>query len=178
MAASRSSRTRISRGHSVSFRDDTPDLRGYSLNDKISSLEIPNGESWEVCQDINYGNRCQVLHRQRVDLRSMGWNDQHLVVAPSEQRSRIAAARQQRPVGNGNRQRKAWWLYDRANFRGNSTVVTATRTRARQPASAARRVRGGAWELCDRTGRCATVSQNVPDLSRLGLTGRITSARP
>src|SRR5437764_459235 len=39
-------------GQSVTFRDDTPDLRGYSLNDKISSLEITDGQSWEVCQDI------------------------------------------------------------------------------------------------------------------------------
>src|SRR5437762_3047327 len=32
-------------GQSASFNNDMPDLRGYALNDKISSLEIPNGES-------------------------------------------------------------------------------------------------------------------------------------
>src|SRR5206468_10912452 len=62
-------------GQSVSFRDDVPDLRNYSLNDKVSSLEIPNGESWEVCQDINYGNRCQVFSGSVSDLRGVGWSD-------------------------------------------------------------------------------------------------------
>src|SRR5437870_2983457 len=62
-------------GESVSFRDDTPDLTAYKLNDKISSLEITDGESWEVCQDVNYGNRCQVFSGSVSDLRSMGWND-------------------------------------------------------------------------------------------------------
>ena len=39
-------------------------------------------------------------------------------------------------------------------------------------------VRSGTWQLCDRNGRCATVSQNVNDLSQLGLSGQITSVRP
>src|SRR3954471_24974160 len=62
-------------GESVSFRNDTPDLRGYSLNDKISSIDIPNGESWEICQDINYGNRCQIISGSISNLNSIGWND-------------------------------------------------------------------------------------------------------
>ena len=62
-------------GESATFRDDTPDLRAYGLNDKISSIEIPNGESWEVCQDINYGNRCQLISGSISNLRGMGWND-------------------------------------------------------------------------------------------------------
>jgi hypothetical protein len=32
--------------------------------------------------------------------------------------------------------------------------------------------------LCDRIGRCASVSEGVPDLSQLGLNGQITSVRP
>ena len=31
------------RGESATFRNDTPDLRGYGLNDKVSSIDIPNG---------------------------------------------------------------------------------------------------------------------------------------
>src|SRR5690242_4759627 len=48
-------------GESATFRTDTPDLRQYALNDKISSLEITDGSAWEICQDINYANRCQVV---------------------------------------------------------------------------------------------------------------------
>jgi hypothetical protein len=36
---------------------------------------------------------------------------------------------------------------------------------------------GGAWELCDTSGTCLTISQDVADVSRLGLKDRITSAR-
>src|SRR5947208_2436726 len=62
-------------GESASFRDDTPTLVPYGLNDKISSIQIPDGETWEVCQDIDYGNQCQVLSGSVADLRSMGWAD-------------------------------------------------------------------------------------------------------
>jgi hypothetical protein len=39
----------------------------------------------------------------------------------------------------------------------------------------------GTWELCDGpdfTGRCVTLSQNVPNLGAYGLNNRVTSARP
>src|SRR5262245_50748358 len=61
-------------GQSATFRNDVPDLRDYGLNDKISSIEIPNGEAWEICQDINFGNRCQVVSGSVSDLRQIGWN--------------------------------------------------------------------------------------------------------
>jgi hypothetical protein len=39
-------------------------------------------------------------------------------------------------------------------------------------------IRGdGAWELCDTPGNCATIDQDVSDLSDLRLNDRITSAR-
>jgi hypothetical protein len=163
-------------GQSVTFRNDTPDLRGYSLNDKISSLEIANGESWEVCQDINYTNRCQVFSGSVSNLRDMGWND------------RISSLRRVNAGYNGRRQDGVFLpngsnrsgglvLYDRPFFRGNSTIVTNDGRAGLGNNVGSAQVRGGTWQLCDRTGRCATVSQDVPDLSRLGLNGRITSAR-
>jgi hypothetical protein len=160
-------------GESASFRDDMPDLRAYGLSDKISSLEISNGQSWEVCQDINFGNRCQVFSGSVSDLRNIGWND------------RISSLRR---VGSGFRGRapggvgstnysEGLVLYDRTNFRGNSMVVSNSANLGSGSGMGSARVRGGVWQLCDRSGRCVTVSQDVPDLSRLGLNGRITSAR-
>jgi hypothetical protein len=164
-------------GQSVSFSTDTPDLRGYSLNDKISSLEIQNGESWEVCQDINYTNRCQVFTGSVSDLRSMGWNDRISSLRRvggnfGDRRSGGVYA----PYGSNS---QGLVLFDRTNFRGNAMTVNnnANNNLGNRLVGSAQ-VRGGAWELCDRTGRCATVSQNVSDLSQLGLNGRITSARP
>jgi hypothetical protein len=172
------------RGESATFRTDTPDLRGYGMNDKVSSIELPNGEAWEICQDVNYGNRCQVVSGSISNLRDMGWND------------RISSLRR---VGNGdvaNNRRSGGWgggvvsprnsqsqnsqslrFFDRADFRGSSSIVMGNSPDVSfvgRPRSV--QVRGGAWELCDRSGRCATVTQDVPDLNQLGLRDRLRSA--
>jgi hypothetical protein len=167
-------------GESVSFRADTPDLRGYSLNDKISSLDIPNGEAWEVCQDINYANRCQVFSGSVSDLRDMGWNDRisslRRVNAGYTSNGRRSGGVFQPNASRGSRS-QSLVLYDRPSFRGTSTTVFSDANVGLGNRLGSAEVRGGTWQLCDRTGRCVTVSQDVPDLSRLGLTGRITSAR-
>src|ERR1044072_6430660 len=62
-------------GQSMTIRGDTPDLRDYGLNGKISSSEVPNGEAWQRCQVINYGRRCQIISGSVSDLRGMGWSD-------------------------------------------------------------------------------------------------------
>src|SRR3954468_3361714 len=49
------------RGVSYSLGGDTPDLRPYKLNDKVSSIEIPAGETWEVCASVNYTSSCEIL---------------------------------------------------------------------------------------------------------------------
>jgi len=71
-------------------------------------------------------------------------------------------------------------IYDRPNFRGSSRTMTAQSSNmgSINARSGSVEVRSGTWQLCDRDGRCATVSQNVSDLSQLGLNGRITSVRP
>jgi hypothetical protein len=163
------------RGESASFRDDTPDLRPYALNDKVSSIEIAPGDVWEICQDINYGNRCQVISNSVPDLRSIGWNDRISSLR------RVRNFRGQRSGGvlsPGTSQSLVF--YDRPGYRGTSTVVTSQTTSlgSIDNRGGSVEVRGGAWELCDRSGRCATVTQSVSDLSQLGLSGRISSVRP
>jgi len=165
-------------GESVSFRDDTPNLTAYRLNDKISSLEITDGESWEVCQDVNYANRCQVFSGSVSDLRSMGWNDRI-----SSLRRVSTSFRGGRRAGgvfapNTSIRSQGVVLFDRPNFRGNSITVNGNSNGNLPGRLGSAEVRGGTWELCDRSGRCATVSQDVPDLARLGLNGRLTSVRP
>jgi len=162
------------RGQSASFRNDTPDLRGYGLNDKVSSLEIADGESWELCQDINFANRCQVFSGSVSNLRDVGWNDRI-----SSLRRVNSAYNNRRNGGFGlpNESNGALVLYDRPFYRGSSTVVNNDSNAGLGNSLGSAQVRGGAWQLCDRNGRCATLTQDVPDLSRLGLMGRVTSAR-
>lgn len=164
-------------GQSASFRDDTPTLVPYGLNDKISSIEIPYGETWEVCQDVNYANQCQVLSDGVSDLRDMGWNDR----ISSLRRIGNSGFRDRRSGGvfaPGGRQSLVF--YDRPGYRGTSSLVTGDssniRFSARQGSVELRG--GGAWEVCDVSDRCATIDQDVSDVSQLGLRGRITSARP
>ena len=164
-------------GESVSFRNDAPDLRGYSLNDKISSLEIANGESWEVCQDVNYANRCQIFSGSVSNLRDMGWNDRISSLRRVNAGFNNGRGRNGVLLPNGASRSLMLVLYDRTQFRGTSKVVNANTNAGLGNRLGSAEVLGGTWQLCDRTGRCATVTQDVPDLSRLGLTGRITSAR-
>jgi hypothetical protein len=85
-------------------------------------------------------------------------------------------------IGNGRYDRssrnESLMFFDRTGFRGSSTVVTSDSSDlgfVRRPAASVE-VRGGTWELCDQSGRCATVRQNVSDLSQLGLGNRLRSA--
>jgi hypothetical protein len=163
------------RGQSATLNADTPNLVQYGLNDKISSIQIPNGESWEVCTDVDYGNGCQVLTGSVSDLGSMGWGD------------RISSLRR---VSSGNRRfgggvgtggsnvSQGLVFYGRPGFQGASRVVTSANTNVGWAARSIQVRGGGPWELCDNRGQCATVNQDVPDVSQLGLTGRITSVRP
>jgi hypothetical protein len=170
-------------GQSATFRDDIPDLRNYGLNDQVSSIEIPNGESWEICQDVNYGNRCQVISGSVSDLRQMGWNDRISSI-------RRVAGYNNGGYGNGGygnggygqqgNYRSELVFYDRAGYRGSSRTLTSQsgNFRAFGNRGGSVEVRSGTWELCDDNGRCSTVNRSVADLSRIGLSGRITSIRP
>jgi hypothetical protein len=106
----------------------------------------------------------------------MGWNDRI-----SSLRAVNSSGYRDRPL-EGELQynvEQSLLFYDRGGFAGASTIVTGRSSNvglsARQGSVQLRG--GGSWELCDSSGRCATINQDVADVSRLGLNGRITSAR-
>jgi hypothetical protein len=168
-------------GQSASFRHDTPDLTQFSLNNKVASIRIPNGETWEVCQDVNYRNECKLLSASVADLRRTGWA------------YRISSLRRVDDPGFGDRRtgtsgvvgtpaqqvQRGLVFFDRNGFRGVSTLVSAGASRMGILAwQGSVQIRGGeTWELCDTSDNCATIDQDVSDLSDLGLNDRITSAR-
>jgi hypothetical protein len=164
-------------GQSTLLRGATPNLVPYKVNDKVSSIRITSGEAWEVCQDRDYGSQCQVLSASVADLRTMGWND------------RISSLRPVNDAGYRDRQSgdpsqtspdRSLLFFDRSGFTGGSALLRAGSPNAdfsaRQGSVQLRG--GGAWELCDTAGKCVTINQDVADVSRLGLKGQITSARP
>jgi hypothetical protein len=160
------------RGASYAVRGDTPDLRPYKLNDKVSSIQIPAGEAWEVCQSVNYSSSCQVLRGSVSDLRTMGWDDKI-----SSLRRVDGNFRDGRQSGVFSQPRAVQGLvfYDRTGYRGAAYDQGSL---GNHRAMSVELRSGGTWELCDRAGRCTTISQSVSDLSRLGLNGQITSVRP
>jgi beta/gamma crystallin len=169
-------------GESASFREDTPDLVAYELNDKISSIRIPRGESWEVCQDINYANRCQIITRDMSNLREIGWDN------------RISSLR--RVTGNGFGRGRPPLFPDTGN-RGGITVFTDRDFRGdtasfREDAadlvayglndkiSSLRIPPGESWEVCQDIkfqNRCQIITRSIPDLKSIGWDDRISSLR-
>jgi hypothetical protein len=168
-------------GQRASFRGDIPSLVLYGLNDQISSIRIPNGETWEMCQDIDYASQCQELSGSVADLRNMGWNDRisslRRIDSVGFRDDRFRDRRSGDVFQNGAQQ--GLLFYDRPGYTGRSTLVMGGSSNIGSPAwQGSVRLRGAsAWELCDNSGGCVTINQDVSDVSQLGLTGRIISAR-
>src|SRR3954462_602061 len=71
------------RGHRESFTGPVRSLRDVGLNDRISSFEVPRGESWEMCEDDDFRGRCQVFSGAVEDLSRTGWNDRISSLRPA-----------------------------------------------------------------------------------------------
>jgi len=161
------------RGASRAVNGDVADLRPVGLNDQVTSIEIPQGETWEICQDVNYGNACATLSGSVADLRTMGWDDRISSLRRVDGRFGYGTNRNGRS-GDFYSQSQDVTFYDRTGYRGAAYDQGSLGNRVARSVE----VRGGTWELCDRAGRCSTVNESVSDLSRLGLSGQIISVRP
>jgi hypothetical protein len=170
------------RGESASFREDTPDLVPFGLNDKISSIVIPPGESWEVCQDVNYGNRCQIITRNTSSLRSIGWDDRISSLR------RVGAGRYGRgrpPVSPDLGSRGGITVFtdrdfggESASFRQDAPDLVAYGLNDR--ISSVRIPPGESWEVCQDVqygNRCQIITRSIPDLRSIGWDDRISSLR-
>ena len=147
-------------------------LRRVDFNDRASSLRVAQGETWEVCVNANYDD-CRIVDEDMPELTSIGLNRE------------ISSVRPRPGLGGRGRggARAEMVIYDLANYRGQSQVLTDNAPAIQLTANSAGSVRiiSGRWELCTQPkfgGRCVTITNNVPDLSRLSLPGRVSSARP
>jgi hypothetical protein len=164
------------RGESASFRDDTPDLVAYGINDKISSIRVAPGESWEVCQDIDYANRCQIINRSIANLRTIGWDDR--ISSLRRLRGRFDRGRSQEPV-------RGIMVFTDRDFRGESTsfredAADLVAYGLNDRISSIRLSPGETWEVCQDinfANRCQIVTRSIPDLRTIGWDDRISSLR-
>jgi len=170
-------------GEAASFRNDEPDLQGYGLNDEISSILIPPGESWEICQDVKYGNRCQVITRSISDLRSIGWDNRISSLRRASQGGGFG--RGSNGVNPGVGDRDSVTLYTDTNFRGESAsfrdaVPDLVPFNLNDEVSSIQIPPGQSWEVCQDikfANRCQVLSRSISDLHSIGWDNRISSLR-
>ena len=170
-------------GETASFRNDEPDLQGYGLNDEISSILIPPGESWEICQDVKYGNRCQVITRSISDLRSIGWDNRISSLRRASQAADSGAARVASTQALATVESVT--LYKDTNFRGESAsfrdaVPDLVPFDLNDEVSSIQIPPGQTWEVCQDikfANRCQVLSRSISDLGSVGWDNRISSLR-
>jgi hypothetical protein len=161
-------------GGSQVINRDIPDMRDRGLNDTISSIQIPRGQVWQICEDINYQGQCRNVSGSISDLRNGNWNDKISSI-------RIVRGSDGAVGTSGTYDRDDMVqlvFYNRPNFRGSSAIVTPGSNMRLSARQGSLRVNGGAWRLCDSEGDCATVDSDVSHMNQLGLNGAITSVRP
>lgn len=168
------------RGMTAGFVRDTPDLTTAGLEGSISSLQVADGEVWEICTAPRFGGRCRTVNGEINDLRRGGWND----VVLSVRRLRGGGARSfnpppMRPSVSGLH------LYGDINRRGTSATLTSDAPDLEQQGMA-RMVSSleldadEVWEVCTEAGfrgRCMIVRESISDLRRGSWNDVIVSAR-
>ena len=167
------------RGRSVTLNGDIPDIRQYGMNDQITSLQIPSGQTWEICTDVEFQGGCQTVSGSVADLRDVGWSDRISSMRP------VGRAYRGRRYGNdggaigtsGDYNQDGLVFFNQPNFRGASRFVASGSTGNVARTGSVRVQGGGVWQVCDNQGDCARVDRDVNDLRDLGLNGRITSVR-
>jgi hypothetical protein len=163
-------------GRTRTFTVDVDDLRSSRFNDRISSVVVARGETWELCVDPNYRGRCTTVTDDETNLNDIGWNDK--ISSMHRVRGRVG--------GFGRTQtNQTLELFAGTSYSGQRYVINGPVTNLRSSgfndrALSVRLRGGGSWELCLNADfdDCRVVSDDVPDLNRIGLTRAISSVRP
>jgi hypothetical protein len=150
------------------------DLSALRFNDQVSSVTV-NAGAWELCEQGNYGGRCEIVDASVADLSLFGLNDNISSVRPAGARTALP--------GTAPPADAALVLYSEDGRRGQSVGLNETqrdfnRLRFNDRARSIE-VRQGVWKLCEHTnlgGRCEYVDSSTRSLADLGLTGQISSA--
>lgn len=154
-------------------------LRRLNFNDRAASLRVAPGEAWEVCVNQNYDD-CRVVDEDMPALSALGLHREISSVRPRPGWN--GGVGRGGGIGRGGPRPQAI-LYDQANYRGRSIVLTDETPRIQMTSNSAGSIRiiSGRWELCvmpEFGGQCVSTNQSVPDIRRLSLPGRVSSARP
>jgi hypothetical protein len=148
------------------FREAAANLRAMDFNDRAMSLRVPRGETWEICNNTDFDD-CRLVSEDIPDLAGMGFT------------RLISSARPHLARGGSGRPQIVF--YDAMNFRGRSLTIDDDRPSVSLSNASSGSIRvTGEWQVCDRPrfyGNCVVVSDDVRDVSRLGLRGPVSSVR-
>lgn len=168
-------------GRSRTVSVDVSDLRPSGLNDRISSVIVAAGETWELCTDREFSGRCTLISGREPNLNDVGWNDQ--VSSMRRVRARPGSGR-----GGGRDVPSPFQrleLFAGTNYSGERKVISDATDNFRDigfndRASSLRLIGGGSWEICMNADfdDCRVVDASLPDLRTIGFDRLISSARP
>jgi hypothetical protein len=161
-------------GSRATFVRDTPDLRPSHFDKRISSIVIGPGEMWEVCDGRDYAGRCEAFSGEVPDLVRRNWND------------KIQSLRLVRSGGSGNRNARIE-LFAGTQYTGQRIILNGPTpdfskgdVKFNDRAMSVRVPAGQSWEICVGANYddCRVINRDVPDLSTLGISRVVSSARP
>jgi uncharacterized protein YcfJ len=159
-------------GRSFTTESQIGNFERYGFNDRASSVVVTR-DSWEVCENNQFGGRCAVLQPgQYPSLAAMGLNDRV---------SSVRAVRNNAPPAVTPQVT----FYENEGFSGrsfltNTQVRNLNRNQFNDRASSVVVV-GGPWELCEDNqfrGRCVVLRQGqYPSMTAMRLNDRVSSVR-
>jgi len=160
------------RGRSFTTESQVANFERFGFNDRASSVVVAR-ESWEVCENAQFGGRCVVLQPgQYASLAAMGLNNRV---------SSVRAARNAAPAPVAPKVT----FYENERFTGRTFAIDQqvknfARNQFNDRASSVVVV-GSAWELCESNqfrGRCVVLQPGqYPSMAAMGLNDRVSSAR-
>jgi hypothetical protein len=159
-------------GARATFVRDVGDLRPSKFEHRISSFMIAPGEMWEVCDGRNFTGRCEAFSGAESDLVRNNWNDKI---------SSIRLVRTSRgPIAKLELFAGTRYSGQRVVLNGPTPDFTSNGVKFNDRAMSVRVPPGQAWEICVNANYddCRVVDRDIPDLSELGVSRLISSARP
>lgn len=150
------------------LEEATANFRAIDFSDRAMSVRVPRNETWEICINIDF-DECRLVSEDIPDLAAVGF-------------SRLISSARPHWTRGGRGGRPQIVFYDAVNFRGRSLMIDDDRPSLANSSGSlgSIRVAAGEWQICDRPrfyGNCVTVSEDVRDVSRLGLRGPVASVR-
>jgi uncharacterized protein YcfJ/predicted pyridoxine 5'-phosphate oxidase superfamily flavin-nucleotide-binding protein len=184
-------------GRAFTTRSAVENFTSNGFNDRASSVVVQR-DSWEICEDANFGGQCRLLQPGRYPaLSQMGLNDRISSVRMVSRSDEVTGARNA-PQSDNDRMREAAraqaregkvvpmiTFFENDNY-GGRTFTTRGQVDSLQRDGFNDRassvvVQGEGWEVCEApaySGRCMVLRPgNYPSLTRMGLNDRISSVR-